>query len=496
MNIAIVIGVSDYSDAKNNLPGCKNDALGIYSILQKTEKFEPILYINDTESSSKTKELITNFISDHKEKKINELCFYYSGHGEFHNDEFYYILSDYNPKKRNQTSLQNSEIDDLFRTLNPDLVVKVIDACQSGTTYIKESNVISKYFNETKSGFNKCYFLNSSLNDQSSYQNESFSFFTLSLINALKDFKTDEIRYKDIIDFIADEFYGDPEQTPFFIIQADYTEKFCTISKSLRKYLETFSQNTTENIEGKGQKLSITDLVIKDAEEYADKDKALKMLDVIKNVFSDFKIEPQIKDLYNIEINFIEDYDNIPRKTAIGNWIKENEKNYFAKVIYEKVRDYSSTIGNPFSAFSGYNSNFLSSNRETVEEPKYKTQVIGFEQNIEVPFKTISIDFIGKYPNITNYNCKIIFLLSLKNIRFFYFITNYLIENWDNQKLNINDIEWTTSEYKITNLDSLKSGIDLIKDKFQSKIKKDLTDRFKITDSTDLQSMPIKKIKQ
>ena len=66
MNVAIVIGVSKYLDANNSLPGCKNDAYAINQILKKTEKFNPILYINETETSAQTKELITNFISEQK----------------------------------------------------------------------------------------------------------------------------------------------------------------------------------------------------------------------------------------------------------------------------------------------------------------------------------------------------------------------------------------------------------------------------------------------
>src|SRR5258706_2638330 len=132
MNIAIIIGVSIYSNSNNNLPGCKNDADAINQILKKSDKYDDILYINNNETSAKTKELLSNYILDSKGNVINELLFYYSGHGEFGNDEFYYVLSDFDSKKKNQTSLQNSEIDDLIRTLSPELVIKVIDACQSG----------------------------------------------------------------------------------------------------------------------------------------------------------------------------------------------------------------------------------------------------------------------------------------------------------------------------------------------------------------------------
>ncbi len=178
MKIAVIIGVSNYSSpAINNLPGCKNDAEAVEQVLRKTNKYNDILYINKGEGSAKTKELLSNFIIRNSGNPIDELFFYYSGHGEFFDNEFYYILSDFDIKKRNQTSLQNTEVDDLIKTLSPELVVKIIDACQSGTTYIKDGNVINKYFHDSKNVFKHCYFLNSSLNTQYSFQNEHLSFF-------------------------------------------------------------------------------------------------------------------------------------------------------------------------------------------------------------------------------------------------------------------------------------------------------------------------------
>lgn len=239
MNLAIILSVSEYTDSMNNLPGCKKDADCINNIITKTSKFDEILFINDKLSSGKVKEKLTTFISEHKNKRIDELFFYYTGHGEFKNNEFYYLLSDYNQIKKNQTSLQNEEVDSLFRTLNPDIVVKVIDACQSGKAYIKEAGAITKYFQKTINRFNRCYFLNSSLKDQSSFQTEVISDFTLSFINSIKEHDTNEIRYKDIIDFISDVFEKNTLQTPFFVVQADYTEKFCVINKTLKEYLNS-----------------------------------------------------------------------------------------------------------------------------------------------------------------------------------------------------------------------------------------------------------------
>lgn len=477
MNIAIIIGVSKYSEAKNNLPGCKNDAKAIHDVIQRTDKFTPILYINEEETSAKTKELITNFVLEHKGKQVDELFFYYSGHGEFVNDEFFYILSDFDTKKRKQTSLQNSEIDDLIRTLSPQLVVKVIDACQSGTTYIKESNVISKYFTDTKKGFQKCYFLNSSLNNQSSYQDELISFFTQSFIKSIKEHSTDEIRYKDIVDFISDEFETNSEQTPFFVIQADYTEKFCVLSKGMKEFLASFNPSITKGIDAKSKPSTIAELVRLDASEYVDKAGAIKTVELVQKEVLTFKLDADIAELFKIDMKFLEDYQSVSKRSAIGTWIKENPNIYFAVPTYEKI----DTTPNQFIGLGGIQTYNPLRASLFVEDPKnYRYEINGFEQKIEVPFKTISIDIIGNYPNVTNYNCIIVFLLSKKYIRFFFFITNYIEENWENRKLNTKDIEWITSEQKITDASAISDGIKKMNERFQIRIKNDLQEKFKV----------------
>ena len=52
MNLAIVIGISQY-DKQKDLSACKNDANYFYNILNLSDKYENILYINtDTDSNN------------------------------------------------------------------------------------------------------------------------------------------------------------------------------------------------------------------------------------------------------------------------------------------------------------------------------------------------------------------------------------------------------------------------------------------------------------
>jgi len=373
------------------------------------------------------------------------------------NDEFYFILSDFDAKKRNQTSLQNKEIDDLIRTLSPSIVIKVIDACQSGTLYVKEVGLVNKYFQESKKEFKKCYFMNSSLTSQSSFANDKISFFTASFVNAIKEHKTSDIRYKDIIDVIADDFSMNQEQTPFFIIQADLTEKFCTIEQQLKDYVTETLNFELDSAEGKTI-MSLSDLVKLDALNYIDKDGAVKALKSIQNKINTFTLNEPLKDLYEVKINFLDNHRNITKLHVIVKWLKDNEHDYFATPITEER--YDDIIG------------------------MYPV-VIGFDLDIDVPFKVVSIDVMAKYPNILSYHSEITYFISKKSIRFFYFTTNYLDRNWNEKELETKSLKWFTGDYKIASESDIMKGVKQVLLSIQNKIESDLENKFKVEDKDD-----------
>lgn len=486
MNLAIIIGISKYSNTANDLPGSKNDALAMYEIINGINKFEQILFINENESSSKVKELTTNFIVENRKSNVNEVFFYYSGHGEYLSDEFYFLLSDFDPKKRKQSSFQNTEIDDLIRSLQPELVTKVIDACQSGTTYIKDFNHISKYFEESKKSFKKCYFMNSSLNDQYSFQTDTISDFTLSFLKALKEHDTEDIRYKDIIDYISDEFASNQNQTPFFVIQAEYTEKFCTLSKALKEYLAgDFKKLSVKKLSEVNTSLPLLKIIELEAQGYITKEEAERLLYDLQYKIQDKQLDSELAQIFRLEYEFSEKVNDIPNVNIIGKWLDENDNNYFAepKVEYKEVVKQSalSRFGQavyPISAFSVYSQKML-------PDTFYDTvrQINGVEILVDMPYRSIRITINSNYQNVYSYFSAIVMLLSKKSIRFFSFITNYIEDNWDSRKLN-NNITWFSTEHKITDIDDIMSGFDEIYKKINEKIISELNDKFKINDES------------
>jgi len=143
MNLAIVIGVEKYASKNlDDLSACKNDARVIIDVLNHVKDIEELLYINESEAGYEVKRQISDFVEKYKNHTIDELFFYFSGHGERFDDNFFYILSDFDDKKRETTGLRNSELDIWIKTLSPKLCIKVIDSCFSGTKYIKSNQDI------------------------------------------------------------------------------------------------------------------------------------------------------------------------------------------------------------------------------------------------------------------------------------------------------------------------------------------------------------------
>jgi hypothetical protein len=169
-NISIIIGISKYENI-SSLPGCVNDVTLMRDLLNLTNKYHKNLLISEDTNAVQVKEQLSEFITKQKSNTINEVFFYFIGHGYFDGNEFRYILSDFEKDKINQTTLSNDYLDNLLRTLNAKFTVKVVDACNSGIPYIKSANE-NKYFEDIEKSINNCCFMFSSNSIQPSYQTQ------------------------------------------------------------------------------------------------------------------------------------------------------------------------------------------------------------------------------------------------------------------------------------------------------------------------------------
>lgn len=476
MNIAILIGVSEYKLGIQNLPGCEHDIMSFGKLIKASAKYDDILSISDNSDSSKIKEKLVNFINLYKTSEINEILFYFTGHGDYANDDFFYILPDFDFEKRTQTSLQNSELDNLIKSLNPQLVVKIVDACHSGVNYIKDLKALDTYIKSTKGQFQNCYFLYSSLNTQSSFQNSEYSLFTFHFLNAIKNYQEDEIRYKNIIDYISDKFINYPEQTPFFVTQADFTEIFCTKNESINEFLEEYHNQTTEIDEDEKKDNSdeikhsdLESLIKEDAKKNISLERVNHILGNIEEIVENFVLDDDIKNLYKLEIESHHSIKNNQYSLIIGNYLRSKQNQYFASPkytteIYTKMEIPTLSLSDKMRGKSD----------KPYKVEKERQVVNGYSLDAQYEYEQLIVELESNYPNINSYQVLIAFLCSDRDIRLYYFFTNYIKKSWTNKELNDRH-EWDAADFELIDEEDIYSYIRGLSKNINEKIRLDLS---------------------
>jgi len=465
MKIAILIGVTNY-DNLNDLVACKIDIDLMEKILRSSGEYSDIFSFSEKCSSELAKEKISKFVSNFHGKEIDEVFFYFTGHGHFHDNQFYYLLSDFNEQKRKQTSLENSEVDNWLRSLNPKLSIKFVDACHSGIAYIKDSeNSINEYVEKSKSGFNNCYFMFSSLPTQPSYQDKKISFFTRSFIFSLCNKKASQrIRYKDIIDYISDDFEKKYNQTPIFVSQGTYTEIFCSITSKMLDILSSLCGNKDSKDEEEKDKLklfhhneiTLEEIIKSDAAKYLSKEEANKVLAIIKEKSQQFSYSSDICSIFDIKytFSFHDEDERLPKESAIGSWL-EKEGNYYFATPAKEEQSYKSEVPDYF--FSG----------EYRTVTRYKTVIVGFEDTADLSYNLLSINAKPKYLNVVSLNCTIVILVSKNAISFFYFYAQYKEKNWTKSEIET-DIKWQISENEFKDQEKIILVVNDIQEGFST----------------------------
>ena len=463
MKAAVLIGISRY-DTVSNLPACSSDVELMKKILGATGLYDELLEIRENTISAKVKTEITAWIESLQGKKIEDVFFYYTGHGDFYDGEFYFPLSDFDKSKRKQTSLSNNEVDIWLKSLNPSIAIKVVDACHAGISYVKDDNqTFEKYLKKSGASFQKCYFMFSSALEQSSYQDNELSYFTRSFAQAIKTHQAKQIRYKDIIDFISDDFVSNASQTPFFVTQAHNTEVFCHITPELQKIWSDVSQLTIvkeEQLlpEPSGGTLTLKDIVEQNAKDYCTETEVLEILEAMKAKVEGYNFSEEFCSLHDVEYSFEQFSRSTPKISLIGQWLDKHDHNFFAEPIYieeEKAAEPPRTEWEQL---------ILGATPRLFRKIK---RVDGYKLTADLPYKSIEMVTQPKYPNIHWGNGTIRFLISKTAIRFFHFFTHYKEKNWSDREL-LTGFEWQTKEFKLRDLEGILDYLNSLQNDFET----------------------------
>lgn len=478
--LAIIIGVSRNLAPLQSLAACANDAAAIASVIKQTGRFQEVLTLieNDETESTIVKERISSFIDRHKGAPVEELIFYFSGHGEFSGDEFYHILSDYTISSRNRTSLSGAELDEMMRGLAPTLFVKIVDACHSGATYIKRPEALGEYLKGARVGFKDVYFLYSSQSDQYSWTEGSLSAFTKCILNEISRKDIGIVRYRDIMNSVADHFEGVGAQTPTFVTQADFTQVFCESSKDLQslvgKYISPPASPVTSNppSPSKNEPISLLEVIRAANERLCSRDEAIAVLNAIADDFGASQMDGILKDIYRWDV------DRIERRTQevpfIGEWIKKNPgRGYFASpeykaVHYKKRVPKDMDIGG-LSSYKNVMNRLLGVAGGSVETElvdAVRQEISDFESTCTIPFQQINIKLSPVLSVVLPLECVIVPVLSADSVRLFWSIVQYRRIDWDSVTPDRTSLSWEGSEAPLKDKERISALTSYIKSDF------------------------------
>lgn len=468
-NLAILIGVADYKHI-NKLSPCDQDIELISSILDISEKYQEVLLLNNSPFGTTAKDQIAEFIRLHQETDINEIFIYYTGHGTRIKDDFLYLFADFDEQKIEQTSLRNSEFDAMLKSLKPKLTVKVIDACQAGTEYIKSNQELQMIFDKSsKESFNKAYFLFSSSSAESSVALRDFSVFTKSFAKSLLGFENQNVRYRDIMAYISDDATVRKHQTPLFVQQADNTEVFINVSGKVTEFLANKFEINNEQEDSKyiddgavvppSNETLLSTLVKKvrnKGEDFCSENEAKESIEQLKNFLVDYKWSDDIADhLFDITEEFSMNIPYLGSRKEIAKWLSNTNEEYFIELDYTRE---SYEVEVPET--NAYR--MLAGGYRTVT--KYKDILTSYRVTAPASFQTLIIQLEPKEQILSWYKAFITVIFSKAKLTIFYKFEREKEKNWCERFIDEQN-EWKTVHCSLKKIDQIKECVDkLMKD--------------------------------
>lgn len=435
-NLAIILGVTNYVDSTLKLPACANDISVMETILRAAKVFD--VYTLESRTGEEVKNDLSDLIRRHLQEDIDQVLFYFSGHGQYQDDGFAFLLQDYDKQRPAQTSLSSGELDDLLRSLNPQLAVKIIDACHSGMSYIKSGKALAAELgDDMKSRFSNCHFMFSSDRNQRSYADEQISAFTLQFARSITKSTSDDIRYRYIADFISDEFSQKNGQTPYFVSQGPLTETLGNFDGPCKTRIQSILPKEdagvivasviteiliSEQPDGPSRdQLSLLDLAQKRADRYVSQNDATQIVELIKKSLESWELTGELRDLYDADFNFEDTYYYLPKAKALGSWADNQGYDYFVEPAYDtEYYDAEPSYG------IGYTMAHL------LPQKKARKVISGISTSLSgMPFLAFRVTLKPKFRGLPRFSGWLTYVMSRKNLQIFYLYTLEKEIAWD-----------------------------------------------------------------
>lgn len=433
MNIAVVIGISNY-DTIDSLPACRIDAIKMKDLLNATGKYSEVVSLTNDTKARKIKSLLRDFFKKYQDKQIDEVFFYFSGHGTYQNDVLF-CCSDFDSKRPATTSISNREIDDLVRSVSPKLAVKVLDACSSGAKYIKDTiETFEKAFRSAELESFIC--MASSHLNQSSYATNKLSLFTQRFMEGALSQGEGQTLYRDIQSYISDAFIETSEQTPFFVSQGNGLEVFATVTPSMRDLKNVLLLSETEELPA-DLDTTIESKIDELESYYFPLEKVSASLETLRNTLSTLKPEDSLVSKYYIyEFEFKKKLESLVGVEEIARWASKREwsKIYFVEIIKERRKvDFSPHLA-ALQALAG--------------AQQFEDVSINIKSIHPLPFETIEIIARPNKSSLKQFGALIGIVHSRTDVIILSTTIMYKEAGWDERVIDASTVEWVETKLK------------------------------------------------
>lgn len=443
MNIAVLIGIAKYK-SETPLPACGLDAENMRRLLAATKKYDDIQLVVDNTNASQVKDALRQFFAKYQSfDGIEEAFVYFSGHGVYQSDAMF-CCSDYDSNRPATTSISNAELDDLLRSVRPAVAVKVIDACQSGSPYIKDASAgFEKALSKSSLGSFIC--MASSRQDQSSYASASESFFTKRWIDAALSKEDGSILYRDIQAALADAFVSDPDQTPFFVSQGSGLEVFSTVTEDMK----ALTSARAKALGPDKPEAAIAQLIKAQVE---DRDKAFVAHKLVLSAVESSKeslaasgiAEPLVQSFYAKSVKTDFKLPSIPKAQSVAAfaWEQSWAKRYFVKVNLEpyQARVPKDPLG-MFTIRAGqrFLGGGLSDDDYVIEERERPSTL---ESTEPLSFEVAELSYTSNHPSLPGFLIYIGLVHSLTEVMVLSATVRLTQRGWDSRTPELSDVQW------------------------------------------------------
>ncbi len=445
MKIAILIGVSQYQFVES-LPACTMDVGLMKRLLDCTKKYDHIESITTQTDSASVKEKVRKFFKEFEgSSEIEEALVYFSGHGVFNGDALL-CCSDFDHKRPATTSISNDELDDLLRSVNPRVAVKIVDACQSGSPYIKDTDA-SFEKSLTSSKLKSFICMSSSRQDQSSYASAEGSFFTSKWIDAALEKDDGVVLYRDIQASLADAFVCSSKQTPFFVTQGNGLEVFTDINEQMRQFKTQRSQSMVASIVDLSSN-NLIELIVQEVDRhdrsYISQDEAVKVIEQAKQDLQDQSPSLDlVNTFYKTDISSEMKLKDLPSLRQVAQFAEEKgwEKSYFVKIISKDVKE--TVLKNPLAKLFQFFP--LGDDDYVIQTRKRPTQL---ETTHVLGIEVAEIHFLTKgHPSLKEFILYIGIVHSPVDVIVLSAIVQMIQKGWNERGPDLSAITWKQKSY-------------------------------------------------